>query len=199
MRTILVAAGRLLAGLAMLAAAGCAGGHPGGPPPAGEAEIAALTRAIGTLGPGVDPAEAARAARVALTETHRLARAYRITDPPLIHNTKVNLGLKPRGLCWHWAEDLQARLAREDFASLTLHRAIANADNPLRIDHSTVIVAARGDGWREGLVLDPWRQGGVLFWTPVPADPDYDWQAQERVLAARRAQRAARPGWAVDG
>ena len=65
-----------------------------------EPEIAALTQAIMDLGPEVDPAEAARAARIAYVHTSELAQAYQITDPPLIHNTKVNAGIKPRGLCW---------------------------------------------------------------------------------------------------
>ncbi|NNU78810.1 hypothetical protein HMH01_00025 [Halovulum dunhuangense] len=160
--------------------------RPEGPPPAPTAAgIEALTRGIADLGPGVDPEEAARAARIAKEYSHSLALAYGVTDPPLVHNTKVNLGLRPRGLCYQWADDLQARLAQEGFRTLTLHRAIANADNPFRIDHSTLIVSRTGDGYAEGLVLDPWRQGGVLFWAPVKSDPDYAWQPREMVLARK--------------
>ena len=92
-----------------------------------------------------------------------LREAYGVTDSPLVHNTKVNLGLRPRGLCWHWADDLEARLGQERFGSLILHRAIANADNSFRIDHSTVIISAVGQGMNEGVVLDPWRNGGALL------------------------------------
>ena len=63
------------------------------------------------------------------------------------------MGLKPRGLCWHWAEDIERRLRAEDFQTLDLHRAIANANN-IRIEHSTTIVSRRGDGMYDGLVLD---------------------------------------------
>jgi hypothetical protein len=181
--------------LLVLLAGGCAGGHPGGPPPADTREIAALAREIGGLGPGVDPGEARRAAQVAFEHTRRLALEYEITDPPLVHNAKVNMGLKPRGLCWHWADDLEARLAEENFRTLSLHRAIANADEPFRIDHSTVIVSRRGDTMFEGVVLDPWRNGGVLHWTRTRADADYDWRPRAEVheMKLREAAREGTP------
>lgn len=152
------------------------------------ARISELTRAIMDLGPGVDPSEAARAARIAYVHTDELAAAYRITDPPLIHNTKVNLGLKPRGLCWHWAEDMEKRLLAEKFQTLDLHRAIANHDKLFRIEHSTAIIGRRGAPMGAGIVLDPWRKGGRLTWVPVLADRAYDWVPADVVHATRRAR-----------
>ena len=101
---------RVLFLLIPLALAACAA-----PPVATDAvstrsEIAQLTHAIRALGPDVDPAEAARSAEIAITYPMQLRRQYGVTDPPLVHNTKVNMGLRPRGLCWHWAEDMERRL-----------------------------------------------------------------------------------------
>lgn len=144
-----------------------------------------LARAIFALGPDVDPGEARRAARISYAHAHDLAIAYEITDPPLVHNTKVNMGLKPRGLCWHWAEDMEKRFVAEKFKTLDIQRAIANADNPLRIDHSTALISARGQPMESGIVLDPWRNGGRLFWASVKDDRRYDWQPQQEVLAEK--------------
>ena len=149
-----------------------------------EAEVAALEQAILALGPGVDPKEAARAARIAFGYTDVLVQQYRITDPPLIHNMKVNAGLRPRGLCWHWAEDIENRLAAENFSTLEMHRAIANADVAFRIDHSTAIISRKGDDMYDGLVLDPWRTGGDLVWASTREDK-YRWKPQQQVLAAK--------------
>lgn len=176
----------LLALLATLVVTGCATTRPGGPTSAEPGEVAALAAAIRSLGADVDPGEARRAAEVAYAETRRLALAYGITDPPLVHNTKVNLGLRERGLCWHWAVDMDARLRQETFHTLDLHQAIANADNPFRLEHSTLVVSRRGDTLFEGIVLDPWRRGGVLHWAPTAADTKYGWQLAEPVLARRR-------------
>lgn len=159
--------------------------------PVSQTEIADLTRAIQTLGPGVDPEEAARAARIALTYPRQLAVQYGITDPPLVHNTKVNAGLRPRGLCYDWADDLQARLRQEQFKTLQLHRAIANATNIL-IEHSTVIISAGGDTMFQGIILDPWRYGGILYWGPTLKDARYKWVDRQDVFEykLRRAKRS---------
>lgn len=177
-----------------MALAGCATppeGSAGGTPD----NVAALTRAINGLGPEIDPEEAARAARIAYAYTDQLAAEYEITDPPLVHNMKVNAGIKPRGLCWHWAEDMQNRLNAEGFKTLDVHRAIANADNPFLIDHSTALVSAKGDTMFEAIVLDPWRYGGVLFWSPTLEDERYTWVPQAEVHGWIRARKEARARW----
>ncbi len=149
-------------------------------------QIAELARTMQSVAGDVDPAEAARASQIAFDYTRQLAIQYQITDPPLIHNTKVNLGVKPRGLCWHWAEDMERRLNAEGFETLQMHRAIA-VGRGIRIDHSTAIIARKGDPFQQGIVLDPWRQGGVLFFAPVAEDTRYFWEAREAVLSRRRA------------
>lgn len=156
----------------------------GVPPEIKTPDVTGLAREISALSPGVDPDEAQRVARIAYEYPLELRVAYNVTDGPLIHNTKVNQGIRPRGLCWHWADDLQARLHQEQLQSLTLHRAIANHDN-LRIEHSTVIVSAKGDSMREGIVLDPWRYGGYLYWSAVPEDDRYEWEERNKVFAAK--------------
>ena len=177
----------LLALAGALATAGCATA-PSGTSSSSERDIAALARGLRALGADVDPEEAQRAAHIAVTYSRQLAHAYGVTDPPLVHNLKVNLGLRRRGLCWQWADDLEARLRAENFRTLDLHRAIANAFNPILIDHSTVIVSRRGDGLFEGMVLDPWRNGGVLYWAPTRADAEYDWRPRAEVFELREAR-----------
>ncbi len=156
-----------------------------------DTDAADLARAIRSLDTHIDPAEAERAAQIAYFYPLQLAREYEVTDPPLLHNTKVNMGLRPRGLCWHWAEDMERRLKQEGFETLVIHRAIANSDVLLRIDHSTAIVAAKGDGMYDGIVLDPWRKGaGRLTWMRTLEDDQYEWKPRQEVLATKRARHA---------
>lgn len=188
-----------LTGLAALSLAGCSAS---GPEDAGQMPFAAtegradriglLTQEILALGPEVLPEEAARVARIAVEDPLVWAREWGAVDPPLIHNIKVNTGVRPRGLCKDWADDLEARLRREGLQSLSLHRAIANADNIL-IEHSTVIVSARGAPMQRGIVLDPWRWGqGRLWFGRVTEDPKYRWVPRAEVFAMKRAREARR-------
>lgn len=151
-----------------------------------DGRIAALSADILSLGPGIDPQEAARAAEIAINYPMQLRAQYGVTDTPIVHNMKVNNGLRPRGLCFHWADDLQRRLDQERFATLQLHRAIANSDRLLRIEHSTVLVSAVGRDWDDSLVLDPWRNGGQLYWGQPSDDESYHWLERSQVLRNRR-------------
>lgn len=181
-------AASLLSLLAILMIMGCGKAPPNGPPQASQNQINELTHSIQALGPNIDPEEARRAAHIAYNYPLQLAREYQITDSPLIHNVKVNRGKRPRGLCWHWAQDMELRLAAEQFKTLDLHRAIGNSEVALRIDHSTVIISAKGDGMNDGLVLDPWRYGGRLFWGNPVADTKYEWISRAEVFALKTAR-----------
>ena len=155
-----------------------------------QARIDELSRAIAALDGEVDREEAQRAARVAIDYSRQQARDYEITASPLLHNVMVNLGIRERGLCVHWTRDLMVRLQQERFRSLELHWAVANYESTFRVEHSTVIISARGDDMQRGLVLDGWRNSGDLFWAPTLEDPDYAWRphAEVHALKERRAE-----------
>ncbi len=175
-----------LAALLLLGA--CAGkAPPAGSPPLLESErVAELARAINTRGDAVEPREARRAASLAFSYGRQLARDYGVTGSALMHNIKVNLGLRSRGLCVHYTRDLLTRLQQEKFHSLDLHWGIANYDRIFRIEHSTVIISARGATLRDGIVLDPWRHGGDLFWSPTLEDSEYQWQPWAEIMALKK-------------
>ncbi len=159
-------------------------------PPTRHNDPAGLATAIAALGPGVDPAEARRAAQIAQSYALQLASEYQITDPPLIHNYKVHRGEKPRGICNHFTEDILARLRQEQFQTLTLHWATSPTTlmNPV---HHAPAISAKGAPVEDGIILDAWRDGGRLYWSPVTEDPTYAWQDLndvQELLQARRAR-----------
>lgn len=171
---------------------------PSAPTRATPTDITALAQAIAALSPNVDPSEATRAAQISYLHSQQLALEYQITDPPLIHNAKVNAGLRPRGLCYHWAEDMERRLKAEGFATLEMTRAIANSQNRFLIEHSTAVITPKGGRMQDGVVLDPWRHGGALFWAEVSDDARYTWKPRADVLRAKGQIRyAQRPDTSV--
>ncbi|KPA22032.1 hypothetical protein shim_19190 [Shimia sp. SK013] len=171
---------KLLACFVVLALTACAV-----PKAAQTPDVDGLRRALVAMGDFVAADEADTVARLSYAYSLQLRAEYQVSDPPLVHNAKVNKGRKPRGLCWHWADDLEARLRSEDLQTFSLYRAIANSDN-LRIEHSTVILAERGAPMETGVVLDPWRYGGYLFWAPVAEDTRYRWKSRAQVFLDKR-------------
>ena len=54
-----------------------------------------------------------------------------------------------------------------------------------RIGHSTLIISAKGGKHTDGIVLDPWRNGGKVFWRATKADKKYIWLLESEVLKAQ--------------
>jgi hypothetical protein len=165
--------------LALLLAA-CAGPHAG--LRSDEARLSAKITRLGSrvmeLGPGVDRAEADRVARTAVTASLQLADDYRVTPPARWHNLLIQMGFRDRGLCYHWTEDLMRRLMALEPSTLELHWGVAHKGSDLR-EHNSVVVTAAGEPFRRGLVLDPWRDSGDLYWVAVERD-SYPWQPLPR-------------------
>lgn len=159
----------------VLLLAGCASA-----PPRAQGDVNALAQEIMRLGPRVDPQEAERAARIAFDYPLQLAKEYQITDPPIVHNAKIYQGYRERGLCNHWTEDMNARLKQAGFQTLTVHWAIS-PPTEFRIIHHSVIISQIGDTLEQGIILDPWRFGGPLFWAHTPDDTRYDWRPRAEV------------------
>ena len=178
----------LLAGLLQA----CASTNPAPelPPFVEQQRIQELQLAIQSLDESIDRNEAHTAATIAIEYPQQLPKQYEITDTPLVHNVLVTLGVKPRGLCVDWTADLITRLRKERFHSLDLHWGVANYDSVFSIEHSTVIISARNQALDQGVVLDPWRNGGDLFWSPTLEDPSYEWQAHAEVHAHKRQRKA---------
>ena len=132
-----------------------------------------LYQAIMSLGPNIQPSEAKFVAREAVLYPKVLANRYKLMSPPLLHNVLVNYGKRPRGLCYQWTRDMGLQINRP-MKSLQFFHGVAFRRNYWK-EHSTLVVAAKGKGVPDGIVLDPWRNSGVLFWSPVKDDKKYPW------------------------
>jgi hypothetical protein len=160
--------------------AACAGPHAGlrSDETRLSAKIARLGSRLMALGPGVDRTEADRVARTAVTASLQLADDYRVTPPARWHNLLIQMGFRDRGLCYQWTEDLMRRLMALEPSTLELHWGVAHKGSELR-EHNSVVITARGEPFRRGLVLDPWRDSGDLYWGAVDRD-SYPWEPLPR-------------------
>ena len=166
----------LLAFFVVILFSGCAGPHSS--LPKGDAQIASnvssLQGRLERLGEDTDPAEARRAAEAAVTFSLRLAEDYRVSPPAWWHNLLIQMGFRDRGLCFHWTEDLMKRLQALNLKTYQLHWGVAYRGSDLR-EHNSVVITALNQPFEKGLVLDPWRNSGNLYWAAVSRD-SYPWQ-----------------------
>ncbi len=137
-------------------------------------KILALKKALMSLGPHIDPQEAAFVAREAVMYPMVLANQYQLVSPPLLQNVLVNYGYRKNGLCWQWTRDMGKQLGKKPLKTLDFHHAVAFRRNYWK-EHNTLVVSAKGKTVADGIVLDPWRNSGNLYWNFVKRDSKYPW------------------------
>ncbi len=138
-------------------------------------DVDQLAQAIQQLDSKVDPDEARRAAEISYSYSSQLKQDWNVTDPAIIHNAKIINGFREKGLCNDWAQAMTTRLKQENFRTLDLHWA-TSPPTAFRIIHHSALISAKGDAMYDGIILDPWRNSGVLHWAPLSEDTKYNWR-----------------------
>lgn len=128
----------------------------------------ALANQIADLSPSVRPEEAGRLADRVYAVASQLRHEYGVIWPPLFNNFLVNSGMRKRGLCFQWAEDLLVSLDGLKLTSLELHWGEADAGSWR--ESNCVVVTAKGQPLQCGIILDCWRHSGHLYWCAAATD-----------------------------
>lgn len=103
-----------------------------------------------------------------------LKEKYRSIFIPIVHNMMIDIGVRKRGACKHWAEDLLdfMRPMHRDYFVVTWGEA-----NPEKFtEHNVAVVIPKGGTFDDGMLIDPWRTSGKPFWIGVTKDSHYHWQ-----------------------
>ena len=166
-----------LAFLTVLLSSCAAIGHHGALPeteafPGEDARIVRLQEDLRLL-LGYQDQETLWLAQTIVATTDELTRTYQMQPPALWHNFLVNVGIRERGLCCHWTQDLLLRIKALQLANY--HAAWGVSRYGTWREHNSVVITATGKAFETGVVVDPWRQAGELFWAPVATDT-YRWQ-----------------------
>ena len=148
-----------------------------------------LAKQLAALSRRVDPKEAKLLAECAYATVARLRREYRMFGTPIFNNFLVYHGLRKRGYCWQWTEDLLLALDTLKLKTLELHWGDAYRDTYR--ENNCVVVTAKGQPFDRGMILECWRHLGHLRWNLVLSDEDryYEntkWAEKVRARAASK-------------
>ncbi len=144
-----------------------------------QAKIVTLKNELLHLGSSVNVYEAEDLANSSVNYSYFLAQKYRAIDSPWLQNILVNLGLKKRGLCYEWAEDLLRFLVRKNYRSFAFHTVGANIG--YLNEHNALAVSLKGEGINNSILLDAWRNSGDLYFTKIEKDKKYRWRERFRL------------------
>src|SRR5881628_1232092 len=129
-----------------------------------------LSKQFAALSPRVDKSEAKLLAECAYATVARLRQQYQMFGTPIFNNFRVYHGLKKRGYCYQWTEDLLLALDTLKLKTLELHWGEAHAGTWM--ENNCVVVTAKAHPFDRGMILDCWRHFGHLRWNLVPSDED---------------------------
>lgn len=133
-----------------------------------------LANQIINLSPKINKKEAYDVAKEAISYSKELAIEYDVVKPALFHNTLINMNLRKRGLCYHWANDLLSHLKDRDYKSFKFIKAISSRDE--YFEHTSLVITRDDVKFENSIVLDAWRDSGELFFSPVKEDTRYIWE-----------------------
>src|SRR5205809_1688778 len=159
------------------------------------AKAEALANQLAALSPRVDQKEAKLLAECAYATVSELRRQYHMFGTPIFNNFLVYHGLRKRGYCYQWTEDLLATLDALKLKTFELHWGESYAGTWR--ENNCVVVTAKGQPFDRGMILDCWRHFGQLRWNLVLSDEDRyfentKWAERVRAQAASKSARADR-------
>ena len=137
-----------------------------------ERSIKDLAKALTGLSSDVDPAEAQALSYTAHTTARRLKKEYRVVLNPELTVFLYNVGMRKRGWCGHWAQDIGTELIKLEPKTLVLHWGEAYPNTTS--ENNALVVTARNQPFQDGIIIDGWRRAGRLFWCPVIKDHEYE-------------------------
>jgi hypothetical protein len=144
-------------------------------PVASQAKVQELSYLLASLDKDISQKEATQLSKDIFYKTRELTEEFEMTSPPQFHNFLVTVGVREKGLCYHWSDALYLYLLEKNYDSFEFHLMGANIGEYL-YEHNAMIVVAKGGKIQEGIIIDPWRNAGELYFCKVGDDPKYSWK-----------------------
>jgi hypothetical protein len=127
-----------------------------------------LASELASLSPRVNRDEAKLLADCAFATVSKLRREYRMFGTPIFNNFLIYHGLRKRGYCYQWSEDLLVAIDALRLKSLELHWG-EHDPNTWR-ENNCIVVTAKGQPFKRGIMLECWRHLGHLYFGPIASD-----------------------------
>lgn len=114
-------------------------------------------------------------AKKVIIHSRVLAKEYNLVKPPLFQNFLVNVGLRKKGLCWQFAYDMLSFVKKQNYKSFDYYIGGANVGDYWS-EHNVLVVTCKGCKFSDGVLLDPWRNSGNLYFSKLKNDKNYKWK-----------------------
>lgn len=144
-------------------------------PSISQQKVIQLSVLFGSLDKTISQEEAMRLSQDIFSKTQLLSKEFKLTSPPLWHNFLVNAGIREKGLCYHWSDALYAYLSKKHYNSFEFHQMGSDIGEYF-FEHNVLVVISKGGKVEEGIIIDPWRNSGNIYFSKVSEDTRYKWK-----------------------
>lgn len=144
-------------------------------PPLSQSKTSELSKLLQTLNPNIPKVESFQLSRDIFNETVKLTKEFELTSPPWFHNFLVNTGVREKGLCYHWSDALYVYLLQKNYPNFEFH-LVGTHIGEYFFEHNALVVVAKNGNVMEGVLIDPWRDSGKLYFSKVNEDKKYKWK-----------------------
>jgi len=148
------------------------------PPLPSEMRTAQLSKLLQSLDKSIPQDEVMHLSQDIFHKTQKLTKEFELTSPPLFHNSLVNIGIREKGLCYHWSDALYVHLSEKKYPHFEFHLVGANIGEYF-LEHNSLVVVAKNGSIQNGILVDPWRNSGKLYFSRVVEDKKYQWKHRE--------------------
>ncbi len=91
------------------------------PPSVSQTKVTELSLLLQSLDSSIPKSEAMRLSQDIFHETQKLTKEFEMTSPPQFHNFLVTVGVREKGLCYHWSDALYVYLSGRGYTSFEFH------------------------------------------------------------------------------
>ena len=140
-----------------------------------QTKVTELSLILQSLDSSIPKSEAMQLSKDIFHKTRQLTEEFELTSPPVFHNFLVTVGVREKGLCYHWSDALYIYLSGKSYDSFEFHLVGANIGEYF-YEHNALVVVAKGGKVEEGIIIDPWRDSGELYFSEVKDDSEYRWR-----------------------
>ena len=143
-------------------------------PPMSQNKVKELALLLQSLDRTITHQEAMRLSKDIFHHTQKLTEEFELTSPPQFHNFLVTIGVREKGLCYHWSDALYTYLTRKPYPAFEFHLVGANIGEYF-YEHNALVVTAKGGDIKKGIIIDPWRDSGSVYYAEIEKDTAYRW------------------------
>jgi len=138
-----------------------------------------LQNMITSLENTIDKNEAQDLAVFSLSYTKKLANSYGLVLSPNFQNFLINIGVKKKGYCYNYADDLGYALVQRGYQSFDIYRIIHKKGTIF--EHNAIMITPHYTT-QKGVILDGWRNAGKLYFDTLKNDrKKYEWKLFKRL------------------